>query len=205
MKYKLTYFLSKALRRLRPPAFYDCNIHSTARVLSNSDFRNVTMGRFSYSGYGCRINNCDIGAFCSISENVSIGFGEHRLDYVSTSPVFNIGNNILGTNFAKHDRAPEPKTKIGNDVWIGLNVIILAGVTIGDGAVIGAGSVVTKNVPPYGIWGGVPARQLRQRFDKETVDKLILLAWWDWPEEQIVALAELFDSPNSLIKNQGIE
>ena len=122
-----------------------------------------------------------------------------------TPPVRLSRNNILRTNYAKHARAPEPRTKIGNDVWIGLNVIIIAGVRIGDGAVIGAGSVVTKDVPSYAIWAGIPARQIRERFDKETIRKLKALSWWNWPEEQIVRLATFFDDPKKLLKSQGIE
>ena len=74
---------------------------------------------------------------------------------------------------------------IGNDVWIGYEAVILAGVTIGDGAVIGSRAVVTKDVPPYTIVGGVPAKTIRRRFDKDTVEELLRLRWWDWPEEMI--------------------
>lgn len=74
---------------------------------------------------------------------------------------------------------------IGNDVWIGYEAVILAGVTVGDGAIIGARAVVTKDVPPYTIVGGVPARPIRRRFPEETVSALLQLRWWDWPKEQI--------------------
>lgn len=74
---------------------------------------------------------------------------------------------------------------IGNDVWIGYEAVILAGVTIGDGAIVGARAVVTKDVPPYTIVGGVPARPIRRRFSDKTVDTLLQLRWWDWPDEQV--------------------
>ena len=74
---------------------------------------------------------------------------------------------------------------IGNDVWIGYDAVIMAGVTIGDGAVIGARTVVTKDIPPYTIVGGVPAREIRKRFDEETVAKLLRLKWWDWPVDRV--------------------
>ena len=74
---------------------------------------------------------------------------------------------------------------IGNDVWIGYEAVILAGVTIGDGAVIGSRAVVTKDVPPYTIVGGVPAKTIRRRFDEDTIRELLRLRWWDWPEEMI--------------------
>lgn len=74
---------------------------------------------------------------------------------------------------------------IGNDVWIGYEAVILSGVTIGDGAVIGARAVVTKDVPPYTIVGGVPAKTIRKRFPQETIDRLEKLQWWNWPKERI--------------------
>ena len=74
---------------------------------------------------------------------------------------------------------------IGNDVWIGYEAVIMAGVTIGDGAIIGARAVVTKDVPPYTIVGGVPAREIRRRFSDDVIARLLELKWWDWPAEQI--------------------
>lgn len=74
---------------------------------------------------------------------------------------------------------------IGNDVWIGYEAVILSGVTIGDGAIIGSRAVVTRDVPPYTIVGGVPARTIRRRFDEQTIEKLLELKWWHWPEERI--------------------
>ena len=83
---------------------------------------------------------------------------------------------------------------VGNDVWIGYEAVILAGVTIGDGAVIGARAVVTKDVPPYTIVGGVPARPIRKRFSDENIARLLELKWWDWPEERIAANLEAIQS-----------
>lgn len=74
---------------------------------------------------------------------------------------------------------------IGNDVWIGFEAVILAGVTVGDGAVIGTRAVVTKDVPPYTIVGGVPAKPMKKRFDEDTISDLLCTKWWDWPNEKI--------------------
>ena len=79
---------------------------------------------------------------------------------------------------------------IGNDVWIGYEAVIMSGVTIGDGAIIGARSVVTKDIPPYTIVGGVPARQIRRRFSEETIAALLELKWWNWPREKIARKIE---------------
>jgi acetyltransferase-like isoleucine patch superfamily enzyme len=129
-----------------------------------------------------------IGKFCSIADGVVIFLGgEHRTDWVTTYPFsapelnqyFPTAKNIKG----------HPKTKgdviIGNDVWLGYNSIILSGVKIGDGAVIGACSVVTKNVPPYTIVAGNPAKIIRKRFSTKIIKKLLKIKWWNWPIEKI--------------------
>ena len=85
---------------------------------------------------------------------------------------------------------------VGNDVWIGYEAVILAGVTIGDGAIIGARAVVTKDVPPYTIVGGVPAKQIRKRFNEETIDTLLKLKWWDWSKERIAKNITAIQSGN---------
>jgi acetyltransferase-like isoleucine patch superfamily enzyme len=124
-----------------------------------------------------------IGKYCSIASGVTILLGgDHRTDWVTTYPFMSFWGE------AGHIQG-HPKTKgnvvIGNDVWIGLDAFILSGVKIGDGAVIGARAVVTKDVPPYAIVAGNPARIVRFRFDKETIEKLQRIAWWDWPESEI--------------------
>ncbi|MDH5184911.1 MAG: CatB-related O-acetyltransferase [Gammaproteobacteria bacterium] len=124
-----------------------------------------------------------IGKFCSIASNVTILLGgNHRIDWVSTYPFSNVFSDARG--FTGH-----PTTKgdvvIGHDVWIGTESMILSGVTIGSGAVIAACSVVTKDIPPYAIVAGNPAKIIRQRFDQETIESLLEIAWWDWPIENI--------------------
>ena len=124
-----------------------------------------------------------VGSFTSIASGVQIFLGgEHRIDWVTTFP-FNIlweeGKNILG----------HPRTKgdilIGNDVWIATEAIIMSGVTIGDGAVIGARAVVTKDVPPYSIVAGNPAIMIKKRFDDKTIQRLLEIKWWDWDNSKI--------------------
>lgn len=129
-----------------------------------------------------------IGKFCSIACGAKFLFNSanHTLSSLSTYP-FPIFFDEWGLE--KSDVAAAWNRKgdimIGNDVWIGYEAVILAGVTIGDGAVIGARAVVTKDVPPYAIVGGVPARVIRSRFPEETVKALLRLKWWDWPAERI--------------------
>lgn len=160
-----------------------CSFGRHSRIRSgNYIYGNIKMGRYSYiSGPGCIVFDCEIGNFCSIARQVSIGLPDHQISFVSTSPFF------------KPAEAGEQKAapRIGNDVWIGANAIICRGVTIGDGAVIGAGAVVTKDVPPYSISAGIPARHIRYRFAPEEIAQLERLKWYDWDEGKLKKYAPL--------------
>lgn len=127
-----------------------------------------------------------IGKYCSIAQNVSIFLGgNHRTDWISTYPF-----NALNENFPKGKKViGHPTTKgdvsIGNDVWIGFGVTILSGVTVGDGSILAANSTITKNIPPYEVWGGNPAKFIRKRFDLEIEDLLMDLKWWNWNDDKV--------------------
>ncbi len=126
-----------------------------------------------------------IGKFCAIARGVRflMNGGNHAANGLSTYPFFIFAN---GWDHSRPPRFPHKgDTVIGHDVWLGYDAMILPGVHIGSGAVIGAGSVVTKDVRPYAIVAGNPAREVRRRFDDATIDRLLALAWWDWPAEKI--------------------
>lgn len=129
-----------------------------------------------------------IGKFCSIACGAKFIFtsANHALGSLSTYP-FPIFYDEWALDAVNVTDAWDNKGDIvvGNDVWIGYEAVILSGVTIGDGAIIGARAVVTKDVPPYTIVAGVPARTIRKRFDEETIARLEQLRWWDWPEDEI--------------------
>lgn len=129
-----------------------------------------------------------IGKFCSIACNAKFMFtsGNHNLGSLSTYP-FPIFFDEWGLDPKNITDAWNNKGDIvvGNDVWIGYDAIIMPGVHIGDGAIIGAKSIITKDVEPYSIVGGVPAKQIRKRFDDTTIQILENIKWWDWPEEKI--------------------
>lgn len=138
-----------------------------------------------------------IGKFCSIACGAKFLFNSanHSLTSLSTYP-FPIFFEEWELERAQVTRAWDHKGDIviGNDVWIGYEAVILAGVTIGDGAIIGTRAVVTKDVPPYTIVGGVPAKPIRKRFSDDTIAALLALRWWDWPEERIAAHLDAIQS-----------
>lgn len=129
-----------------------------------------------------------MGKFCSVACGARFLFtsGHHAMRSLSTYP-FPIFFEEWGLDVRRITDAWDNRGDIviGNDVWIGYEAVILSGVTIGDGAIIGARAVVTKDVPPYTIVGGVPAKPIRRRFDEGTIEALLRLRWWDWPEDRI--------------------
>lgn len=152
----------------------ECYIHHTARVLGY-----LKIGAFSYIGYNCLIGASTIGRFCSVAPGVSIGLGEHDTTLFSTHPIFygsKHGYDIPDGIGVPRSQIP-PLTIIGDDVWIGTNAIILRGVKIGKGAVVAANAVVVKDVPPYSIVGGVPAKTIKKRFESSIIEKLTNLDW----------------------------
>lgn len=128
-----------------------------------------------------------IGKFCAIARGVEfvMNGANHRIGSVTTYPFNIMGNGWEKVTPALSDLPFKGDTVVGNDVWIGQNVTVLPGVHIGDGAIIAASAVVAKDVPPYTIVGGNPARVIRKRFDNELIAYLLELKWWDWSTEKI--------------------
>lgn len=168
-----------------------------------SHVQGCVVGRGTYCGSRCNLINLEIGKFCSISSDVKVIFGEHPTqNWVTTYPGFYSSKNRGLISFVNTDRFEEYKyvegnrffSKIGNDVWIGSNALIMSGITIGDGAIIAAGAVVTTDVNPYEIVGGVPAKKIRKRFTDEEIEFLLSCKWWDKDENWLRNNAESFSS-----------
>lgn len=124
-----------------------------------------------------------VGAFCSIADGVTIFLGgNHRVDWITTYPFTTFRESALGITGHPATRG---NVEIGNDVWIAAGVTILSGVKVGNGAVIGAHSVVTKDIPAYGVVAGNPARFIRLRFTQSEIADLEKVAWWDWPDSEL--------------------
>lgn len=172
----------------------DSQVHKTSAIDFGSKLYWSRIGKYSFVAKNTSIYHTEIGNFCSIGSNCVIGPANHPLNWVSTSSVFHKGKNILKRNFATHEFNPNRQTRIGNDVWIATNVIIVNGLRIGDGAVIGAGSVVTKDVEPYTIVVGSPARPIRKRFDEKTINVLLKVEWWNWDENEIESMQTCFNN-----------
>lgn len=172
-------------------------IGKRCEVLRNSRIEYASLGDYSYLGEHCEVADAQIGKFCAIANMVRIGApnhpmerpSQHRFTYV---PEYYEENAKRDAGFFASRRTA--RVIIGNDVWIGHAAILLPGVTVGDGAVIAAGAVVSKDVAPYSIVGGVPARQIRERFSREIAARLAAIAWWNWPEEQLFAEISAFQT-----------
>lgn len=192
---KITYVWSKFIKKIKGKAIRNSYINRSSKIEAGSSVINSTLGKYSFCGYDCKIFNCSIGSFCSIADNVKIGLAEHPIDWVSSSPVFYSGKDSVKRKFSNFSRKKSKTTYIGNDVWIGENVIIKAGVNIGTGAVIAMGAVVTRDVEPYEIVGGVPAKHIRYRFDRETFSMLLSSKWWDLNDNDLFKLSKYIREP----------
>lgn len=199
----MKYFFSKALRKLlNPPAIKHSQIDRTARCDIGCNVSFSQMGRYSYLGEYTSLSQVEVGSFTSISSGCVIGGGSHPVNWVAMSPVFQNSGGLMKRKFIRLDYSTHKKTVIGHDVWIGGNCLIKGGVRIADGAVIGMGSVVTKDVGPYEIWAGNPAKLIRKRFDDDTINALLEIQWWNWNESLIAENAALIVNVEKFIKTQ---
>ncbi|MCZ7467796.1 acetyltransferase [Agrobacterium sp. O3.4] len=175
----------------------DSGIGKCCEILADTALNNTDLGDYSYLGPRCMVGDATIGKFCAIAAEVRIGAPNHPMDRPSMHrfsycPEYYSADAVRDDAF--FDRRKQDRSVIGNDVWIGHGVIVLPGVRVGDGAVLAAGAVVTKDVPSYTIVGGVPAKIIRERFSRSIARQLAAIAWWDWPFETIMARLADFQS-----------
>lgn len=163
-------------------------------------------GDYTYTMDDVTVNYAEIGKFCSIASHACINPVQHPMDRVTQH---HMTYRKVDYGFAHQDDHEffdwrrTNRVKIGHDVWIGHGAIIMKGVEIGTGAVIGSGAVVTKDVEPYMIAAGVPAKPLKRRFCEKTAEKLLEIAWWDWPREKLEAHFEELNDTEAFIRKFG--
>jgi acetyltransferase-like isoleucine patch superfamily enzyme len=191
-----------------------CNIHYTSSitatklgkynvVFANVILNNATIDSHTYIQKRTTIFNARIGKFCSIASDVTIAPGIHYLNGVSTHPAFYLKNTPLAVTFSPEDKFRQgEQVNIGHDVWIGQHAVILDGIEIGTGAIVAAGAVVTKNVAAYSIVGGIPAKEIRKRFNEETCQRLLASAWWERPDEYFKAHYSDFSDPAIFLEHE---
>ncbi|MEM9219324.1 MAG: CatB-related O-acetyltransferase [Cyanobacteria bacterium P01_F01_bin.150] len=155
-------------------------IGENVKVYPHAAVGHSSIGSHSYIGPASKVRHTSIGKFCSIGANCIIGAGQHPIEYVSTSPSFYSISSGPTHHFSdKEYFTPYKPINIGNDVWIGDSVVVMGGITIADGAIVGARAVVTRDVPSYSIYGGIPAKFIRYRFPKNIRDFLLKIRWWE--------------------------
>ena len=162
------------------------------------------VGRHSRICINTELFYTSVGNFTIIARNCIVGLGAHPTNTLSPHSIFYKKHRwkwhddwCKDTGFRESDK---PIT-IGNGVWIGMRCLILDGVTIGDGAIVAAGAVVTKDVPPYAIVGGVPAKVLKYRFAPEVIERLLEIKWWNLPDEEITRVRDIFHIPNPTMED----
>lgn len=165
---------------------------------------NSHVGRNSRICINTELFNTTVGNFSIIARNCIVGLGAHPTNTLSPHSIFYKKNRWKWHNDWCHDtgfRESDKPIAIGNGVWIGMRCLILDGVTIGDGAIVAAGAVVTKDVPPFAVVGGIPAKVLKYRFSPDIIERLLEIKWWNLPDEEITRIKDLFHIPNPTMED----
>jgi acetyltransferase-like isoleucine patch superfamily enzyme len=192
--------VSKVLKKARLSSVRESEIHRTAKVESGSSVYRSSLGRYSFCGYDCELFYASVGSFTSIANNVVLGGARHPMEWISTSPVFYHGRDSVRAKFSEH-RLPDPlRVEVGHDVWVGRSAIVISGVRVGTGAVIGAGAVVSRDVPPYSVVVGNPARVVKMRFSDDIVKQLLETKWWEFEESELSLLANRVRAPADFLE-----
>jgi len=173
--------------------------------------RNLSVEKHSYQNGNLKVRGktkVHIGSYCAFGKNISIMSENHDKRFISMQGLFY--KSMFGTPHPGNQIFPNPfKTKgpitIGSDVWIGDNSLILSGVTIGHGAIVAAGSIVTRNVSPYSIVAGSPAKEIKMRYKSEIISSLLSIKWWEWTVEKIRDNQKLFYADLSKITPQDLK
>jgi acetyltransferase-like isoleucine patch superfamily enzyme len=184
-----------AVLECEPPVLLGAETHMRGKIGAYSYIRGGRIGSFLKS----------VGRYCSFAPGITAGDSNHGSDWLSTHP-FQYGAGMVFQAWTKKKDFPFKKLRlkktswstVGNDVWIGASAMIMPGVHVGDGAIVGGGAVVTKDVPPYAVVAGVPAKIIKYRFDEETIAKLLDLQWWRFDADSLLGID--FEDVNTAIE-----
>lgn len=202
LNYIATVFSPKKIlyRYVSPFAMWDSRTEFTSLsgLRYGAKLFNVKIGDYSSIGINSKVSNAEIGRFTVIARDVYVGVGAHPTTLLTAHSIF-YKNNPWGfhpewVEEIGYDECPI--SHIGNDVWIGTKAIVMDGVSIGDGAIVAAGAVVTKDVPPFAVVGGVPARILKYRFPDDVINRLLEIKWWNMPDKEIAKRLKIFHIHN---------
>lgn len=176
---------------------FEVGFEGYSKVYPRCSLWRSSIGLATYIASGATLESANVGRYCSIGPDVCVGLATHPLNYPSTHPAFY--SPLFQSSISFQDTAlveeMSQAVTIGHDVWIGARVLVLGGVNIGIGAVVAAGAVVTKDVPPYAIVAGVPARIIRYRFNEDQIRTLLETRWWDMSIAELKASKDLFGRP----------
>ena len=168
--------------------------HKTAIIYRKVKAINSHLSAYTFVGPRTQLVHANIGKYCSIGPDCLIGLPRHSLKNISTSPIFTSRKNATKYSWTNQDTFQEfQQVTLGSDVWIGSRAIIMDGVRIGHGSVIGAGAIVTKDIPDYAIAVGVPARAIKYRFEEKIIKTLLEIKWWDMPEQTLKDNIQIFN------------
>ena len=166
----------------------DAKVGTNSHILQGAVINHSQIGCYTYLSKNALVQHATIGNYCSVSHDVNIGLGAHPLELFSTSPIFYRKRNPLKMELVETDYpfSEYKQIEIGSDVWIGAKVIVLDGVRVGHGAVLATGAIVTKDVPPYAVVGGVPAKIIKYRFSEKICNSLLKTEWWKGSAEEVL-------------------
>lgn len=173
-------------------------------ILRGARLNNAHIGKYSRAGVNCKLTNVTVGNFSCIGADCVVGVGQHPTNYLTYHSIFyKQGNWGWHDDWIKYPKGFQEQAHItiGNNVWIGQKVVIMDGVTIGDNSIVATGAIVTKDVPPYSIVGGVPAKVIKTLFNDEMRKRLDEIQWWNLEDNEITKVIDLFHIPNPSIED----